>query len=135
MSDWNKAIIDEFRANAGKVGGQFAGRTLLLLHTTGAKSGETRVNPLVTIPDGERYVIVASKGGAPTNPDWYYNLSANPEVTVEVGSEKFQAVAQVTAEPERTRLYEQMETVNPGFTEYKSKTSRSIPVITLTRKA
>jgi deazaflavin-dependent oxidoreductase (nitroreductase family) len=135
MSDWNKAIIDEFRANAGKVGGQFAGRTLLLLHTTGAKSGETRVNPLVTIPDGERYVIVASKGGAPTNPDWYYNLSANPEVTVEVGSEKFQAVAQVTAEPERTRLYEKMETVNPGFTEYKSKTTRSIPVITLTRKA
>jgi deazaflavin-dependent oxidoreductase (nitroreductase family) len=135
MSDWNKAIIDEFRANAGIVGGQFAGRTLLLLHTTGAKSGETRVNPLVTIPDGERYVIVASKGGAPTNPDWYYNLSANPEVTVEVGSEKFQAVAQVTAEPERTRLYEQMETVNPGFTEYKSKTTRSIPVITLTRKA
>jgi deazaflavin-dependent oxidoreductase (nitroreductase family) len=135
MSDWNKAIIDEFRANAGKVGGQFAGRTLLLLHTTGAKSGETRVNPLVYIPDGERYVIVASKGGAPTNPDWYYNLSANPEVTVEVGSEKFQAVAQVTAEPERTRLYEKMESVNPGFTEYKSKTTRSIPVITLTRKA
>jgi deazaflavin-dependent oxidoreductase (nitroreductase family) len=135
MSDWNKAIIDEFRANAGKVGGQFAGRTLLLLHTTGAKSGETRVNPLVYIPDSERYVIVASKGGAPTNPDWYYNLSANPEVTVEVGSEKFQAVAQVTAEPERTRLYEKMETVNPGFTEYKSKTTRSIPVITLTRKA
>jgi deazaflavin-dependent oxidoreductase (nitroreductase family) len=135
MSDWNKAIIDEFRANAGKVGGQFAGRTLLLLHTTGAKSGETRVNPLVTIPDGERYVIVASKSGSPTNPDWYYNLSANPEVTVEVGSETFQAVAQVTAEPERTRLYEKMESVNPGFTEYKSKTSRSIPVITLTRKA
>lgn len=135
MSDWNKAIIDEFRANAGKVGGQFAGRTLLLLHTTGAKSGETRVNPLVYIPNGEHYVIVASKGGAPTNPDWYYNLSANSEVTVEVGSKKFQAVAQITAEPERTRLYEQMETVNSGFTEYKSKTTRSIPVITLTRKA
>ena len=135
MSDWNKAIIDEFRANAGKVGGQFAGRTLLLLHTTGAKSGETRVNPLVYIPDGERYVVIASKGGAPTNPDWYYNLSANPEVTVEVGSEKFQAVAQVTAEPERTHLYEKMESVNPGFSEYKSKTTRSIPVITLTRKA
>jgi deazaflavin-dependent oxidoreductase (nitroreductase family) len=135
MSDWNKAIIDEFRANAGKVGGQFAGRTLLLLHTTGAKSGEERVNPVVYFVDGERYVVIASKGGAPTNPDWYYNLSANPEVTVEVGTEQFQAVAQVTSEPERTRLYEQMETVNPGFTEYKTKTTRSIPVITLTRKA
>ena len=135
MSDWNKAIIDEFRANAGKVGGQFAERTLLLLHTTGAKSGEERVNPVVYFVDGERYVIIASKGGAPSNPDWYHNLIANPEVNVEVGTEQFQAVAHVTSEPERTRLYEHMETLAPGFTEYKSKTTRSIPVITLTRKA
>jgi deazaflavin-dependent oxidoreductase (nitroreductase family) len=135
MSDWNKAIIDEFRANEGKVGGQFAGRNLLLLHTTGAKSGLSRVNPVAYIMDGERYVIIASKAGAPTNPDWYFNLLANPEVTIEVGTEQLQAVARVMAEPERTRLYEHMETINPGFTAYKNQTTRSIPVITLTRKA
>lgn len=135
MSDWNQAIIAEFRANEGKVGGQFAGRPLLLLHTTGAKSGLPRVNPVAYFRDGGRYVIVASKGGAPSNPDWYYNLLVHPEVTIEVGSEQFQVVAQVTAEPERTRLYEHMETINPGFTAYKTKTTRRIPVITLTRKA
>ena len=135
MSDRNKAIIDEFRANAGKVGGHFAGRTLLLLHTTGAKSGLLRVNPVAYFVDSERYVVVASKGGAPTNPDWYYNVLANPEVSAEVGTEQFQALAQIAAEPERAHLYEHMETLNPSFTEYKTKTTRSIPVITLTRKA
>ena len=134
MSDWNKAIIDEFRANGGKVR-QFANSPLLLIHTTGAKSGVERVNPVAYFVDGERYVIIASKSGAPINPDWYHNLLAHPEVTIEVGTEQFQAVAQVTAEPERTRLYERMETINPGFTAYKTKTTRSIPVITLTRKA
>src|SRR5512137_133237 len=102
INDRNKVIIAEFRANAGKVGGPFAGRTLLLLHTIGAKSGQEHVNPVAYITDGDRLVIIASKGGAPTNPAWYYNIVANPLVTVEVGTEKFQVRATVTAEPERT---------------------------------
>ncbi|MFN8373828.1 MAG: nitroreductase family deazaflavin-dependent oxidoreductase [Anaerolineae bacterium] len=134
MSDWNKAIIDEFRANGGKVGGHFANQTLLLLHTKGAKSGQERVNPVVTFVDNNRHVIIASKGGAPTDPDWYKNLVANPEVEVEIGTERFPAVASVATEPERTRLYERMEAINPAFTDYKSKTDRVLPVITLTRK-
>ena len=133
INDRNKIIIDEFRANAGKVGGPFAGRTLLLLHTIGAKSGQKRINPVACITDGDRLVIIASKGGAPTNPDWYYNIVANPVVTVEVGTEQFQARAAVSAEPERTRLYNQMVAMMPGFAEYQSKTTRVIPVITLTR--
>jgi deazaflavin-dependent oxidoreductase (nitroreductase family) len=130
-NDWNSAIIAEFRANGGKVGGRWAGRTLLLLHTTGAKSGQRRVNPLAYTRDGDRLVVIASKGGAPTNPDWYYNLLANPLVTVEVGTEQFQAQATVPAEPERTRLYDQMAKVMPGFAEYQRNTTRRIPVITL----
>lgn len=133
QNERNQAIIDEFRANAGKVGGPFAGRTLLLLHTTGAKSGEERINPVAYTTDGDRLVIIASKGGAPTNPDWYYNILANPLVTVEVGTEKFQARAAVTAEPERTRLYNKMVEMMPGFAEYRLKTTRAIPVIVLTR--
>src|SRR5512140_1144202 len=96
LNDRNKAIIEEFRANAGKVGGPFAGRTLLLLHTIGAKSRQKRINPVAYITDGDRLVIIASKGGAPTNPDWYYNIIANPLVTVEVGTEKFQARAAIS---------------------------------------
>ncbi len=130
---WNQAIIDEFRANAGKVGGAFAGRTLLLLHTIGAKSGQERINPVAYVMDGDRFVIIASKGGAPTNPDWYYNILAHPLVTVEAGTEKFQARAEVATEPERTRLYDKMVEVNPGFDDYRRKTTRAIPVITLTR--
>ncbi len=133
MSDWNEKIINEFRANGGKVGGYFANNTLLLLHTTGAKSGKERVNPLVTFEDGERLVIVASKGGAPSHPDWYYNIVANPVVTVEYGTEEFQARATVTSEPERTELYERMENTFETFKEYKEKAGRVIPVITLTR--
>ena len=131
--DWNKAIIEEFRANGGKVGGMFAGRTLLLLHTSGAKSGQPRINPVAYVKDGDRFVIVASKGGAPTNPDWYYNLVANPLVTIEVGTEQFQVRATVAAEPDRTRLYQQMVAMMPGFAEYEQKTTRKIPVIILTR--
>jgi len=130
----NKKIIEEFRTNAGKVGGRFENTPLLLLHTTGAKSRLERVNPVAYITDHEKLVIVASKGGAPTNPDWYYNIVANPEVSVEVGTEQFQAKATVTKEPERTRLYKKMATVNPGFAEYKRKTDRVIPVITLTHQ-
>ena len=133
QADWNKATIDEFRANAGKVGGHFAGRTLLLLHTIGAKSGQERINPVVYATDGDRLVITASKGGYPTHPDWYYNLLAHPLVTVEVGAETFQARAEVVPEPERSRLYQKMVDVMPGFADYERKTTRVIPVFTLTR--
>jgi len=135
MSDndnWNKAIIDEFRANSGKVGGFFAGKTLLLLHSVGAKSGQERVNPVAYVKDDDRIIIIASKGGAPTNPDWYYNILAHPLVTVEVGTEQFQARASVTSEPERSRLYSKMVEMMPGFAEYRQKTTRLIPVIALT---
>jgi deazaflavin-dependent oxidoreductase (nitroreductase family) len=131
-NDWNKSIIEEFRANGGKVGGPFAGSTLLLLHTTGAKTGEPRVNPLATIKDGDRLVVIASKGGAPTNPNWYHNVIANPVVTIEVGTEEFQARATVAEEPERTRLFEKMAAAMPGFAEYQRNTTRILPVIVLT---
>jgi len=134
INERNKTIIEEFRANGGKVGGRFADRTLLLLHTVGAKSHEERINPVAYIRDGDRFVIIASKGGAPTNPDWYYNIVANPLVTVEVGTETFQARATVAEEPERTRLYDQMVTVMPGFGDYRLNTTRVIPVIILTRQ-
>jgi deazaflavin-dependent oxidoreductase (nitroreductase family) len=132
-NNWNQAIIDEFRANSGKVGGPFAGKTLLLLHTVGARSGQEHINPVAYVVDGEHLVIIASKGGAPTNPDWYYNILAHPLVTVEVGTEQFQAQATITSEPERTRLYNKMIEMMPSFAEYKQKTTRVIPVITLTR--
>jgi deazaflavin-dependent oxidoreductase (nitroreductase family) len=129
-SEYNRKIIEEFRANGGEVTGR--GRTVLLLHTIGAKSGKEHVNPVAHTRDGDRYVIIASKGGAPTNPDWYHNIIANPFVNVEVGTEKFQAKATVVEEPERTRLYDQMVAVMPGFAEYRQKTTRVIPVIVLT---
>ncbi len=130
---FNKAIIDEFRANKGVVGGQFAGAPLLLLSTTGAKSGLARVNPLVYLADGDRQIIIASFAGAPTSPPWYHNLLANPEVGVEMGSENFKASAGVLDEPERTELYAKMVEIMPVFSEYQSKTTRVIPVIALTR--
>jgi deazaflavin-dependent oxidoreductase (nitroreductase family) len=132
MSDFNQAIIDEFRANNGKVGGYFAGANLLLLHTTGARSGQPRTNPLVYVTDGDHLIVTASKGGADSNPDWYYNLLANPDVTVELGSEQFQARARVvTEEPERSRLYARMVEHRSGFAEYEQKTSRKIPTVIL----
>jgi deazaflavin-dependent oxidoreductase (nitroreductase family) len=134
MSDFNKGIIEEFRANGGVVGGHFEGMNLLLVNTTGAKSGLERINPVAQISDGDRYVIIASKGGAPTNPDWYYNLKANPEVTIEVGTQKFPALAAITEEPERSELFEKMASQYPGFDDYKEKTKRVIPVVTLTRQ-
>lgn len=132
-NNWNEKIIAEFRANGGRVGGPFEGKTLLLLHTTGAKSGLERVNPVACTTDGDRLVIIASKGGAPDNPDWYHNILAHPEVTVEVGTEQFAARAEVVPEPDRTRLYNKMVEIMPGFAEYQQKTSRVIPVIRLTR--
>jgi deazaflavin-dependent oxidoreductase (nitroreductase family) len=134
MSDFNQTVIDEFRANGGKVGGYFAGANMVLLHTTGAKSGQPRINPLVYVPDGDRIVLIASKGGADSNPDWYYNLLANPIVTVEIGDQKFQARATVvTEEPERSRLYAKMVEHREGFAEYEQKTSRKIPAVVLER--
>lgn len=133
QTNWNEAIINEFRANSGKVGGPFAGKTLLLLHTLGAKSKQERINPVAYVTDGDQIVIIASKGGAPTNPDWYNNILAQPLVTVERGTEKFQARAEIASEPERTRLYNLMVEMMPGFAEYQRKTTRVIPVITLTR--
>lgn len=132
-NDWNKQIIEEFHANGGKVGGPFANGTLLLLHTTGAKSNQPRINPLAYTKDGDNFIIIASKGGAPTNPDWYYNILAHPNVSIEVGTEQFPAQAIVAEGEERDRLFNQMATKNPGFADYQKKTSRRIPVIVLKR--
>jgi len=131
MSDWNRQIIEEFRSNGGKVGGSFAGAPLLLLTTTGAKSGMARTTPVMYLPDGERLIIFASKAGASTNPDWYFNLVAHPQATVEVGSETFKVTAiEVTGE-ERDQLYARQAALYPGFAAYEAKTTRRIPVIAL----
>ena len=132
INERNRNIIDEFRANGGKVGGNYTGRNLLLLHTKGAKSQQERINPLGCISDGDRLVVIAAKAGAPTHPDWYYNVLANTLVTVEVGTEKFQARAAMADEPERTRLFNLMVEVAPWYDEYQRKTTRVIPVIVLT---
>jgi deazaflavin-dependent oxidoreductase (nitroreductase family) len=130
--DFNARIIDEFRANQGRVGGPFEGSTLLLLHHVGAKSGTNRVNPLVYNRDGERYVVFASKAGAPTNPDWYHNLKAHPEVTIEVGTETIEVRAEEATGEERDRLFRAQTERSPQFAEYQSNTERVIPVIVLT---
>ncbi len=131
--NFNEQLIEEFRANGGKVGGQFAGAPLILLTTTGAKSGQPRVSPVAYMPDGDRILIVASKAGAPTNPDWYHNLVANPLVTVEVGSERFEARATVPQGEERDRLFNHVVEQMPGFGEYQKNTTRTIPVVVLER--
>ncbi|QWF77013.1 nitroreductase family deazaflavin-dependent oxidoreductase [Amycolatopsis sp. CA-230715] len=130
--DFNTKIIEEFRANGGKVGGPFEGGDLLLLTHTGAKSGKPRVSPLAYVSDGDRYVIIASKAGAPENPAWYHNIKANPEVTIEVGTEKLTATArQVEDDAERDALYARMVEKMPGFADYEKKTTRRIPVVVL----
>ena len=133
IKEMNRQIIEEFRANGGKVGGPFAGAPVLLLTTKGAKTGQTRVNPLVYLEDASRYVIIASYAGAPTNPPWYHNLIANPTVTIEVGTQTLKVRGEVVSEPDRTRLYKKMESMMPAFTEYRQKTTRVIPVIALRR--
>jgi deazaflavin-dependent oxidoreductase (nitroreductase family) len=133
VSDWNAAIIDEFRANGGKVGGQFEGAPMLLLHTTGAKTGKERVNPLVYATDGDNLVVFASKAGAPTHPDWYHNLVANPDVTAEVGTDTVAMRARVAEGDERERVWSRQIQVMPGFAEYQANTSRTIPVVVLER--
>src|ERR1043165_6295351 len=133
QTDFNLAIIKEFRENGGETFGPFKGRPLLLLTTKGAKSGNELTVPVVYTRDGDRYVIIASMGGAPKSPAWYHNLVANPEVTLEVGTEKFQAKASVAQSPERERLYAAQAAIMPAFTEYQQKTTRVIPVVVLTR--
>lgn len=130
-NDWNLGVIDEFRANDGVLGGMFEGMSLLLLHHTGAKTGTERVNPLVYLPDGDNYVIFASKAGAPTSPDWYHNIRANPNTTIEVGTESIPVTARVAEGDERERLWSTQKEVAPQFAEYESKTDRAIPVVVL----
>lgn len=133
FNEWNKQIIAEFRANAGKVGGQFEGAPMILITTTGAKSGLKRINPLMYLPDGDRFIIFASKAGAPDNPDWYYNLVKNPGVTAEVGSETFETTATVVTGEERDRLYAKQAGLYANFAEYEAQTTRTIPVVALAK--
>jgi deazaflavin-dependent oxidoreductase (nitroreductase family) len=134
-SDHNARIIDEFRANEGRVGGSFDGVPLLLLHHTGARSGEKRINPLSYQPDDGRYVVFASRGGAPRNPAWYHNLKANPNTTIEVGTDTIEVHASETSGEERERLYRRQAERIPQFAEYERRTERTIPVIVLTPRA
>ena len=129
--DFNAQIIERFRANGGQVGAPFEKMPLLLLHHTGAKSGIERVNPLAYLRDGDRYVIFASKAGAPTNPDWYHNLRAHPDVTIEVGTDTLRAVAVEATGDERDRLFATQAEHSPSFADYQFKTERRIPVIVL----
>ena len=130
--DFNARIIEEFRANEGRVGGPFEGGTLLLLHHVGARTGTPRVNPLMYNRDGDRYVVFASKAGGPTNPDWYHNLKANPNTRIEVGTDTVDVVASEPTGNERDRLYNAQAELRPQFAEYQSKTDRVIPVVVLT---
>lgn len=130
--DFNAQIIDEFRANEGRVGGMFENMPLLLLHHTGAKSGTPYVNPLAYLRDGDRYAIFASKGGAPNNPAWYHNVKAHPDVSIEVGTDAVEVRASEAETEERSRLYAAQEQRSAAFTEYQEKAGRTIPVIVLT---
>jgi deazaflavin-dependent oxidoreductase (nitroreductase family) len=131
MSDFNRTIIDEFRANDGKVGGMFDGAKLLLLHTTGARSGREHVTPLVYEPVGDGMLIFGSKGGAPTHPDWYHNLTAQPDATVEVGSDTLAVRAREVEGDEYERLWQRQVELMPGLGEYQAKTARRIPLLVL----
>ena len=133
MDDWNRQIIDEFRANDGKVGGQFEGAPMILVHHRGAKTGTERVTPLVYQADGDSYVVFGSKGGAPTHPHWYLNLVAHPETEVEVGAETVPVTARVAEGDERERLWERQKELMPGFADYEATAGdRQIPVVVLT---
>ena len=133
-NSFNNQLIADFRASGGNLTtGPFAGSPLILLTTTGAKSGQKRTTPLVHTRDGGKYVIIASKAGAPTNPDWYHNILKNPTVTIEVGAEKFEATASVAEPAERDRLYAAQAALMPNVAEYETKTDRKIPVVVLER--
>ncbi|HEX4466528.1 MAG TPA: nitroreductase family deazaflavin-dependent oxidoreductase [Solirubrobacteraceae bacterium] len=133
-SEFNRKVIEEFRANDGKVGGPFEGAPVLLLTSTGAKSGERRTTPVVYQPDGNRMVIFASKAGAPENPAWFHNLRANPSATVEVGSDTVDVQAVITEGDERERLFSKQKQLMPQFADYEQKTTRQIPVVALQPK-
>ncbi|HZS24382.1 MAG TPA: nitroreductase family deazaflavin-dependent oxidoreductase [Gaiellaceae bacterium] len=133
MADYNAPIIEEFRANEGRVGGRWEGRDLLLLTTTGRKSGRPHTTPMVYTRDGDRLLVYASKAGAPTHPDWYLNLVANPRVTVEVGAERYEATATPLEREERDRAFAAQAERVPTFAEYQQKTNRVIPVVALVR--
>ena len=130
-NDWNSKIIEEFRANGGKVGGQFEGAPLLLLHTVGAKSGQQRVNPMMYRKVGDSVAVFASKAGVPTNPDWYHNLVANPRVSAEIGTQTTEFTARVAQGGERDRIWDEQKREYPGFADYETKTTRQIPVVIL----
>jgi deazaflavin-dependent oxidoreductase (nitroreductase family) len=130
-NDWNLKIIEEFRTNGGEVGGAFAGAPLLLLHTTGAKSGQERVNPMMYRKVDGGYAVFASKAGAPTNPDWYHNLVANPNVKAEIGTKTVPLVARVAGDDERAPIWAAHKAEYPGFQDYEEKTDRQIPVVIL----
>lgn len=133
MNDFNANIVDEFRLNAGVVGGPFEGRPLLLLHTTGAKSGQPRLAPLAYFNVDGKFIIIGSKAGADTNPDWVHNLRANPQAHIEVGTDAYDVVASELSREERDELYPKVVAEAPGFGEYQAKTSRVIPLFELTR--
>jgi deazaflavin-dependent oxidoreductase (nitroreductase family) len=132
-TDFNTAIVEEFRANGGRVGGPFEGAPMLLLHHRGAKSGTERVSPVMYQAVGDNFAVFGSKAGAPTNPAWYHNLIANPDTSVEVGTDIFPVRARVASDEERDPIWSRQKERYPGFAEYEEKTSRKIPVIILTR--
>jgi deazaflavin-dependent oxidoreductase (nitroreductase family) len=134
MADFNAQVIAEFRDNHGKVGGSFEGAPLLLLHSTGARSGEERVSPMMYLPDGDRFLVFASKAGADTNPDWYHNLKAHPEARIEVGDDTIDVIAEELPRAERDAKYAEQAALYPGFADYEKKTDRVIPVLALTRR-
>lgn len=133
FNEWNATIIAEFRANEGRVGGQFEGSSVLVLHSTGAKTGLERVNPVMYLDEDSHLYVFASKAGADTHPDWYFNLLHNPDVSLEIGTETVPAVARVVEEPERTRVYAIQASRLPNFAEYQANTTRVIPVVELVR--
>jgi deazaflavin-dependent oxidoreductase (nitroreductase family) len=133
MKAFNKSIVDEFRANAGTVGGPFEGATLLLLTSTGAKSGQPRLAPLAYLTIDQKMIIIGSKAGADTNPDWVHNLRANPRARIEVGTEAYDVTARELPPDERDEVYPKIVAVAPGFGEYQAKTSRVIPLFELQR--
>jgi deazaflavin-dependent oxidoreductase (nitroreductase family) len=136
VTDWNQQIIDEFRANEGRVGGMFEGAPMILIHHVGAKTGTERVSPLVYFAEDDgKMVIVASKGGAPDNPAWYHNLRANPKIDVEVGARTFPVLVEEITGEERDQVWQRVITERSGFAEYQQKTSRTIPVLRLTPAA
>jgi deazaflavin-dependent oxidoreductase (nitroreductase family) len=134
MSDWNDKVIAEFRANEGRVGGSFEGAPLLLLHSTGARSGQERVSPMMYQAVGDGFAVFASKAGADTNPDWYHNLRAHPDARVEVGTEALEVTARVLGAEKREPVWQEQKDRHPGFADYETRTARVIPVVMLERR-